>query len=217
MDEELNYRAEIIKICQRLYQKNMLAAADGNVSYRISDERILITPAGLAKAFITANDIAVINLADQIIEGNPSSERLMHLAIYKHCPLAKCVIHAHPPAAIAWSIARPDLKALPAHCMSELILAVKNIPFVPYARPGTAAMGDILQQFIPEHRVMILSRHGALAWGESLLEANNGMERLEHSALILLYAMQLGGLTMLPPEEIDVLYAMRAKIGDKIL
>lgn len=64
---------------------------------------------------------------------------------------------------------------------------------------------------------MILSRHRALCWGESLREALNGMERIEHSALILKTAVELGGITELPEEEIHVLREMRARIGDRTL
>lgn len=214
---ELALRREIIAVAQRLHQRNMLAAADGNISYRIDNQNILITFTGRSKALLKPEDIAVITLKNEIISGRPSSERLMHLTIFQQCPEARCVVHAHPPTAIAWSIARPDLKELPAECMSELILAAGRIPFVPYARPGSQAMGDVLLPFLPECRLLILSRHGALAWGESLEEAVNGLERLEHTAEILWRAEQLGGITNLPAEEVAILRTMRKKLGNKIL
>ena len=210
-------KQEIITTAQRLHARNLLAAADGNISYRISDQDILITGSGVAKAFMKVEDIASMTLSGKTNYGNPSSEKEMHLAVYRQCPQAVCVVHAHPPTAIAWSIAHPQLTELPAYCLSELILAVKRIPFVPYARPGTSAMGEQLLPLIPEHRVLILSRHGALTWGESLSEALNGMERLEHAAQILMYATQLGGLTRLPEEELEILYQMREKLGEKVL
>ncbi|MEW6057040.1 MAG: class II aldolase/adducin family protein [Bdellovibrionota bacterium] len=216
MDEQ-QISQEILDVCRLLHSRNMLAAADGNVSYRISDDRILITPTGKHKAFITADDIAVITLDNRILTGKPSGERLMHLEVYRRCSQAKCVVHAHPPAAIAWSIARPGLVELPSESLSEVILAVGRIPIIPYARPGTQSMGDGLKPVLPSHRVMILASHGALSWGESLMEAYNGMERLEHSAHILLLAHSLGGLNRLPPEEIAALREMRRKLGDRNL
>lgn len=213
----MSLKKEIVEICRRFHAKNFLAAADGNVSVRISNQEILITPTGKNKGFISESDIAVITLENQIVSGEPSGERLMHLEVYKKCPDAKAVVHAHPPTAIAWSIAQPNLKELPSESMSEVILAVGKIPFVPYARPGTIAMGEVLHPFLPECRAMILSRHGALSWGESLDEAYNGMERLEHSALILEKAVNLGGVTSLPIEEVEVLKEMRRKMGNKTL
>lgn len=208
---------EIVAICQRLNSKNMLAAADGNVSFKISDDQILITPTGLNKAFIKESDISIITLDNKIIKGKPSGERLMHLEVYRQCPQARCVVHAHPPMAIAWTVAFPKMKELPSDCLSEVILAVGKIPIVPYAKPGTQQMGQNLTHFLPSCRVMILARHGALSWGEDLIEAYNGMERLEHSALILKNAQLLGGLTSLPSEEVEALRKMRTQLGEKSL
>ncbi len=215
--DESEIRREIVRVCKLLHQKNMLASADGNVSYRLSDARILITPTGLHKGFITPSDLAVITLNNEILEGAPSSERLMHLEVYQRCPKAKAVVHAHPPHAIAWSVVAPELSELPSRSLSEVILAVGSIPFVPYARPGTLEMGTHLAPFLPSSRAMILSRHGALAWGESLQEGYNGMERIEHSAQILAIAKQMGAITELSDSEVQKLRALRAELGDKIL
>lgn len=208
---------EIKECALRLYNKNLLAACDGNVSYRISDQEILITPTGIPKSQMREEDIAIIDIEGHVRVGKPSSEKLMHLTVYQLCPHAKAVMHAHPPHAVAWSIAHPSLKELPAECMSEVILACGSIPIVEYARPGTQAMGDNLKPYLPKNKVMILSRHGALAWGESLQEAHNGIERLEHSAYILKIAQDLGELTTLPTEEVQALKDLRAKLGDKTL
>lgn len=207
----------IIEICKRLHQRNMLSAADGNISFRISNELILITPSGIAKAFMKTSDMAALNLNGDILFGHPSSERLMHLEVFKRCPEAKAVVHAHPTTAIAWSIAKPNLQKLPSDCLCEVILATGDIPFADYARPGTQNMGDVLKPFLPQHRAVILRRHGALTWGLDLEEAYRGMERIENSAQILAEAEKLGGLNPLPQEEINYLYELRKKIGDTLL
>lgn len=208
---------EIVEICERLHRRNMLAAGDGNIAYRISDDEILITPSGIAKAFMKPEQMSVINLKGEVLAGNPSSERLMHLEIFRSAPKARAIIHAHPPTAVAWSIAEPTLIKLPSNCLSEVILATGDIPFVPYARPGTDQMGKVLKDFLPKHRALILRNHGAVTWGEDLEEVYRGMERIEHSAQILAAAKQLGGLHPLPNEEIEYLYEMRKKIGDILL
>ena len=194
----------------------MLASADGNVSFRLNEKEILITPSGVSKARVRPEEMSLVSIDGEVLKGKPSSEKLMHLTIYKNCPEAKAVVHAHPPHAVAWSIARPELEFLPSEAMSELILATGGVPFVPYARPSTQDMGDQLLPFL-NYRAMILSRHGALTWGESLEEAYRGMERIEHAAQILFLSEQLGGVTSLPKEEVDRLYEMRKKIGKVIL
>lgn len=207
---------DIIEVCQHLHGRNMLAAADGNISMRV-EEGVLITPSGIPKAFCKPEDIALVSLDNKVLYGNPSSERLMHLTVYNKTDMAKAVVHAHPPTAIAWSVAFPEMKELPNNCLSEVVLAAGHIPFVPYARPGTQEMGDVLEDYLDEHKIMILSRHGGLCWGESLLEAYMGMERLENSAEILYKAKTLNDLTYLNEEEMGALYELRKKIGNKTL
>ncbi len=216
-DHELKALRAIVDACGRLHARNLLAAADGNVSFRFSDARIAITPTGVSKARMAPEDMAFITLDGEILSGRPSGERLMHLAVYAACPPARAVVHAHPPTAIAWSLARPGLDHLPDEAMPEVILAAGRIPVVPYARPGTGAMGEALLPFLPEHRLMILARHGALCWGESLEEAYLGMERLEHACQILKSAEELGGATALPEEELAALRALRAAQGPRLL
>lgn len=209
--------ASICAACRRLHARNLLAAADGNVSALLDDGRIAITPSGVAKAGLEPADLAFMDRDGTVLSGSPSSERLMHLAVYRACPEARAVVHAHPPTAIAWSLAFPEQGFLPGDALPELILAAGAIPVVPYARPGTAAMGENLVPFLPEHRLMILARHGALAWGETLEEAYNGLERLEHACQILKAAHELGGARPLPASELEALRAARARGGRRLL
>lgn len=141
----------------------------------------------------------------------------MHLEVYKRCPKAKAVIHAHPPTAIAWTLAHPDWAELPCDSLSEGILALGSVPIVPYQRPGSLEMGTALSPWLPQRRALILARHGVICWGETLEEAYNGVERLEAIANILWKAASLGPIRPLPPEEIQHLQEMRKKLGDQIL
>ncbi|MBK8172370.1 MAG: class II aldolase/adducin family protein [Sandaracinaceae bacterium] len=205
-------RAGIVDLCKRLHARNLLAAADGNISVRISDDEIVITPTARNKAFIREDDLAVITLDNRVVAGAPSGERLLHLEVFKRCPLARVVVHAHPPTAIAWSVAYPEMSELPREALSEIILAVGHIPIARYAEPGTTQMAESVRSFLPESRVMILARHGALSWGEDFEEAYNGMERIEHTAQILKSAHELGGITQLPSAELERLYSLRKSL-----
>lgn len=214
---EASIRSEITDTCRRLYARNLLAASDGNVSVRLNEKQILITPTGRQKGFLKPEDIVVINLDGTAVDGKPSAELAMHLHIFRTLPTAKAIIHAHPPHAVAWTLARPDLHELPADSFSEVILGCGRIPIVPYARPGTEAMGTELNPFLGVARAMILARHGAVCWGESLEETLNGIERIEHAAYMLWLAESLGGAKPLPTNEIEILRSMRTKMGDKLL
>ena len=207
--------AEIVEICHNLWMRNMLAGADGNISYRSEDGRLLMTPSGRVKSRLNPEEIVVLDdFGESPVGGRPSSEKEMHFMVYRHCSVAKAVIHAHPPFAVAWSVARPEQKFLPANALSEVILACGDIPIVPFAIPRTVRLGEILRDFLPQYRVMILARHGALTWGESLEEAWRGMERLEHAAEVLYRAEQMGGLTFLSKEEECELRRRRKEKGE---
>jgi len=214
---EKKIRSEIIGVAVMLHHKNMLAACDGNISYRLDDNNILITPSGKPKFLLSEEDIAAVDIDGNVISGEPSSEMLMHLEVYKMRTDARVVIHAHPPTAVAYSIAHPDATEIPGKSFSELILAVGKLPIVPFQMPGSLEMGTALHSFIEKHKVMVLSRHGALSYGEDLIEAYNGMERLEHSCEILLKAQSFGAVTELDEETIGNLHTMRNKIGNKTL
>ncbi len=211
-------KKDIIKICKKLHKKNFIASCDGNISTVLDSKSILITPSGYNKGFLREEDLVLMDCnANTNSSKKPSSEWKMHVAIYKNCPKAKAVVHAHPPIATAWSIAYPQLEELPCNSCSELILAVGKIPIVPYARPASVDMTEALSAYLPYSRVMILSNHGAISWGESLMEAYNGIERLEHAATMLMYAKSLNRLNDLPADEIEQLKKMRQKIGEKTL
>lgn len=210
-------KTQILDFCRRLNQRGWLASADGNISYRFTNENILITPTGINKAFMKAKDFAKISLSNKVKRGNPSSERLMHLEVFKKCPDARAVIHAHPPTAIAWTLAHPKWAELPCDSLSEGILALGSIPIVSYQRPGSLEMGSALRPWLPQRRALILARHGVICWGETLEEAYNGVERLEAISIILWKAASLGPLHPLPAEEIEYLQSLRKKLGDRIL
>jgi L-fuculose-phosphate aldolase len=208
---------DLLDACRRLHAGGLLAASDGNLSVRLPNGLIAMTPSGVPKLKVQLGDLAHLQLDGTIIEGRPSSERAMHLAIYRAVPAAKAIVHAHPPTAIAWSLARPDLQELPADGLPEVILAAGRIPVVPMALPGTEAMGTGLLPFLPQHRLLILARHGGLCWGEHLDEAAGGMERLEQVATILWRAETLGGAKPLAAGELAELRFLRAKLGPRII
>jgi L-fuculose-phosphate aldolase len=208
---------DLLDGCRRLHAGGLLAASDGNLSVRLPNGLIAMTPSGVPKAKVRKEDLAHLQVDGTILSGRPSSERAMHLAIYRAVPEARAIVHAHPPTAIAWSLARPELEELPSEGLPEVILAAGRIPMVPMAIPGTEAMGTNLLPYLPAHRLMILARHGGLCWGESLEEAVGGLERLEQVATILWKAEVLGGAKPLTPSEREELRALRAAIGPRII
>ena len=217
MISETEHLESLCEIGARLHARNLLAAGDGNISVLLGDGRVAITPSGVSKARLKPADMAFLDLDGSVLSGRPSTERCMHLAIYRACPEARSVVHAHPPTAIAWTVARPELHELPSEGLPELILAAGRIPVVPYARPGTEAMAQVLAPFLPQYRLLLLARHGAVCWGEDPEEAYLGIERLEHVAQILKAAVELGGISAMATLDLAALREARAKMGPRIL
>ena len=196
---------DIIEICRKLYKKNFLAGIDGNVSvYNKESNTVVITPSGVPKNSLKERDLCSMNLEGKPLQGNPSSEKNMHLTVYREQKEARAVVHAHPPFAVSLSLSRPQWQTLP-FVLSETVIALGEVPFVPYACPGTEEMAQSLCPFLQSSRALILSRHGAVTWGEDLQSAYLAMECLEHSAQIIYLAETLGGSQLLNEKDIKQL------------
>lgn len=204
MSSEAFLREDIVRYCRLLHQKGFLAANDGNVSARLEADRILITPTGAHKGFLSPEQLLVIDGAGRLVsgEGRPSSEVAMHLSALKLRPDRTVVMHAHPPTCIALSLLRNvRLNGM----LPELILSIGELVVVPYARPSSDALGQSLVGYVERHDALILERHGTLTLGRTVHEAYCLIERLEHSAQVLHLAHALGKPMPLPEQEVGAL------------
>jgi len=201
-------REEIVAVCRRLYERRLIAGPDGNVSVRIGDDRLLVTPAGMSKVDVLAGDVVELALDGTWLGGGrcPSSEIGMHLRIYQLRPDVRAVVHAHPPLATGFAVAG---EALVADVLPEIILQLGRVPLVPYATPGSPEVANGLEPFIPRHDAFLLANHGATTVGPSLLVAHQRMESLEHAARILMAARQLGRVNALTEPQVQALLEAR--------
>ena len=181
----------IIQVCRRLYERGLVAGPDGNVSMRLPDESILVTPSGLSKVDVTLDDLVIVNLDGKVLDGrrSPSSELAMHLRIYRRRDDVRAVVHAHPPTATGFAVAGESFMA---PVLPEVILQMGAVPLVPYATPGTEELPDAMEPFLAAHDAFLLANHGATTLGPSLEVAHQRMESLEHAARITLTARLLG-------------------------
>jgi L-fuculose-phosphate aldolase len=197
-------RDGIVRVARRLWERGLIAGPDGNVSCRLGDERLLITPSGMSKVDVESSDIVVVDLEGNVIKGGlrPSSEIRMHLRIYARREDVQAVVHAHPPVATALGVAGEDLTA---PVLPEVILQMGRVPLVPYQTPGTQAVADALEPFLATHDAFLLANHGATTLGPSLGVAHQRMESLEHAARIVLAARTFGRVRELTPEQARLL------------
>lgn len=208
MRAALAARREIVRVCQRLYERELIAGPDGNVSVRLGPDRVLVTPAGLSKADVEPDDLVELSMSGEHRRGSrrASSEIGMHLRIYARRPDVHAVVHAHPPTATGFAVAGEGFMAC---VLPEIIFQLGVVPLVPYATPGTTALADSLEPYISGHDGFLLANHGATTVGPTLGMAHQRMESLEHTARILLTARLLGRVTTLSAEQVQALEALR--------
>jgi len=171
-----------------------------------------VTPAGLSKVDVTPNDLVELSLDGTVVTpgATASSEVGMHLRIYRERADVRAVVHAHPPTATAFGVAGRDFMD---PVLPEVIFHLGSVPLVPFAMPGTPALGDAMAPFLAGHDAFLLASHGATTVGPTLQLAHQRMESLEHAARILHAAAALGPATRLRDEDVAALRAARERAG----
>jgi L-fuculose-phosphate aldolase len=173
-------RTEICEIGRSLWLRSMVAANDGNLSVRVG-ERVVCTPTGVSKGFLTPDALSVVALDGTVLSGEraPSSEIKMHLRVYELEPGVGAVVHSHPLYATMWAIRGEGLRC---RMLPESVVTLPEVPLAPYATPSTSAVPDSITPLVRGHRACLLEQHGALSWGPDLMAAYLTMERLEYTA-----------------------------------
>lgn len=184
-------------ICHMLYQRNLVTACDGNISSKVSKDHILLTPSGMNKGLLLKEDIIVLDLSGNTVEGNgrASKEYPMHQLIYQMRPDVKAVIHTHPVFATAFALAG---KNIPDNYLIETTMMLPDIALAEYAPPGTQALAEAIRPHVPVSNVVLLKNHGALTYGKDLTDAYNKMEVLESIAKTIIMSKILGEPQVIP-------------------
>ncbi len=215
MASEFEIKKQICDIGKRIYDRRMVAANDGNISVKISDNEFLCTPTGVSKGFMTPEYICKIDGEGNVLQANgkfkPSSEIKMHLRVYKHRPDVKAVVHAHPIYATSFAIAGVPLTQ---PIMPEAVIALGCVPIAEYGTPSTTEIPDAVEKYLPYFDAVLLENHGALAYSDSLLAAYHKMESLEFYAELLFHSKQIGnGPQEFDEEQVKRLYEIRRQFG----
>lgn len=212
MSSEWRLRRELCEVGRRAYARGLVAGTDGNLSARIGGDLFLISPSGSCLGTLQPGELVTIDAGGRRLIGRepPSSERWMHLAAYAQRPDVSAILHAHPQATVAFTVA-----GLPVNqcALPEVILSFGQVPVTAYATPGTPEGAGIIRELICRFDVLVLDRHGALTVGRDPTDAFLKMEKLEHGMQTLLLAHQLGAVRDLPPEEVAKLAALRERMG----
>lgn len=133
---ESRTRREICDCGQTMYDKGFVAANDGNISARVSEDVIIVTPTGVSKGGLQPDSLVKMDFDGNILSGRskPSSEVKMHIEVYRQSNDIMPVVHAHPPMSTAFAVAR---RQLDKPILSEAICTLGVVPVADYATPGT--------------------------------------------------------------------------------
>lgn len=204
----------ICQIGKRMYESGFVAANDGNISVRLNTGEILTTPTGVSKGFMTPDMLLTVDMEGNLVAGQgswrPSSELKMHLKVYQARPDVRAVVHAHPPYATTFAIARTPLNK---PIIAEAIVSLGCVPVADYGTPSTNEVPAAVAPYLEHFDAVLLANHGALAWGDSLTTAYHKLESVEFYAKLTFMSLQLGNPVELSSAQIEALYDIREKMG----
>ncbi len=212
MKSPFEIKKEICEVGHKLWMKGFVAANDGNISVKISDNEYYCTPTGVSKGDLTPDMIIKVDKDGKKLEGklSPSSEIKMHMRVYRERPDVTAVVHAHPPVATAFTVADIDLDQ---YILPEAVLTIGDVPTCDYGTPSTMEIPDSLDPFIQNHDAFLLRNHGALTVGCNLQKAFFIMEEVEFNAVICKHAMDLGAVHEISNEQLKKLMDLRKKMN----
>ncbi len=197
---------DIINIGELLYKKKLTFSTSGNISMR-TKKGILITTSGSALGFLDKDDIVLTDETGKELEDKKaSSEKMLHIEIYKRRKDVNAIIHAHP--VYLTSFAACNL-ALNEPIMSENILYFEDIPLAPYAMPSSMELVENTVKYLEDRDVVLMANHGAVAIAKDLKHAFFKLETAEYYAQVMLNTMLLGGAKKLSKKDVKDLINLK--------
>ena len=180
-------RKEVARFMRRLYKQGLTTTSGGNISLRISDGLVAITPSATDKGEMKWCEVGLMNILGENLTPDlkPSIESAMHLAIYKRKPAVKAIVHAHPVCASAFTAMKMEIET---NLTAEACAILGTPVMVPYALMGTSELASNAADYIEKSDILLLENHGILTTGSSLLQAFDKIEVLENAARMTLIA-----------------------------
>jgi L-fuculose-phosphate aldolase len=215
MSSDRRHRSAIVQFGALLHANGFVAATDGNLSVRLDNDRVLLTPTCISKGRMRTSDLVIVDMDGNRVSGKRrvSSEIGMHLLIYRLRPDVQGIVHAHPPTATGFAASGLDLNR-PLVC--EVVVGLGSIPLARYGTPGTPELTDALEPLIPNHDAILMANHGVVTFGCSLESAYMKMETVEHFAKIALVTHMLGHAQPLGEKEVEKLNEVRIRYKNSV-
>ncbi len=192
-DAEQAQRHLFVATCRRAFLLGMQRSTGGNLSLRLGPDRLLVKPSGFSLYELAPEELLVCSLQGDVLEGSgkPTKELASHLAIYAARPDVGGIVHYHPPHATAFAVAGRPLSLLTVHAARKL----GRVPLVEPPGEGSPELAQALTRTFRDGGVkaVLLARHGLMAVGRDLAQAQNLAELVEESAQVAILAHGLSG------------------------
>jgi ribulose-5-phosphate 4-epimerase/fuculose-1-phosphate aldolase len=192
---EKTFRAELARISIKTYERGLVRGTGGNVSVRLDQSHMLITPSGVALGDTAVGNILKVNIETLEWVPNdpyvPSKEFKFHAEIFKARPDVNGIVHCHPPYATAYAVRKMDIPYV-----TDAAFKQPPMPHVDFSPSGSEALAEMIEQAVRENpgfRVMILDEHGIVAVGADLVQAYNFADLTEELAKIAYISSTLPG------------------------
>ena len=192
----------VLATAKELLAKGLVEGTAGNVSARMPDGNICITPSSVDYRAMALEDLVVIDPKGEVVEGTrpASTEKLLHLACYEAFEEVGSVIHSHPVHATIFAVARLPIPA----CIDEFTVYVGGeVAVTEYAPSGTHEVGENAVACLAERGAALLANHGMVAVGKDPADVLHITACVERTAQIVLGAMGLGGAVPIPDKVND--------------
>lgn len=190
-------RDEVLAAAREMLALGLTSGTAGNVSGRDADGTVVVTPAGLDYRAMTEDDLVVLDPEGTVLSGRraPSSERALHLAVYRAFPEIRGVVHAHPVHATMFACARVPV---PAAVDEFAIYAGGDVPCADYYPSGTEDLAREAVRHLRDRAAVLLASHGLVTVGASPAAALHVATVVEQGAHAIWGATALGGAVPLP-------------------
>ena len=208
---ERDLRLAIIEAGRLCYTNGLMHGNNGNISMRLGNDRVVITPSTLCKGRLEPDDLMIIDMEGVILKADStrnlkySFEAPIHLEVYRQRPDIRAVIHAHPESATALTVAGVPF---PINVLPEVMEEIGAVPTTRFTLPTPSDNAEAIREFVKDHNAILLRNHGALCFGADLEEALNRMELVESVARTLVTAHLVGKVHPLPEEIMTALRAL---------
>lgn len=197
----LEEKKELVEYGKKMSAEGLSSGTSGNLSIYLKEEGVvLITPSGIGYFDTEPEDIVVMDLDGNIVEGSrkPSSEWHLHTLFYKNKPEARAVVHTHSKYCTTLSTLRMPIKAV------HYVIAdagTDEVPCAPYRRYGTEELAKVAVESAGESNAVLLANHGIVVCGKNLKSAYGLAKGMEYVAEIQVTAMSIGKPVVLTKEE----------------